>query len=100
MKIKNYKLVYDSDNDVYDVYTDDIFKLVRDNSNGCDLGYVYLMPSEPHWRFVLRDLAEVSSDGTSHYCSYDLPFELFKPYKSKKKAAKNLVKTHNKLLEK
>ena len=102
MKIKKYKLIYDSKYeayDNYDVYTNDIIKLVRDNANGCNLGYVYLMESEPHWRFVQRDLTDVSSDGTFPYYSHDLPFRLFKPVKTKEEAAKGLVKHQNKILK-
>ena len=102
MKIKNYKLVYDSSNKVYDVYTDDLLKLVRDNSNGCYLGYVYLMSRKPHWRFVARDLTDVSSGGISPYY-VDKWVKFVKTKKkvaeTKKKAAKRLIKGQNKILK-
>ena len=92
MKIKKYKLVYDGY--VYHVYTNDhLLKLMRDNSNGCHLGYVYLMPGECRWKLILRDI--IDFDGTSPYY---FNYYFAKPVKSKKKAVKNLVKRQNQIL--
>ena len=104
MKIKNYKLVHNSiHNDsstllqsAYSVYTDDL-KPWMDDSDGYELGFVYerpidlgfVRPGESCWGLVLRNII----GRTPYYC--DNPN---KPYKSKKKAVKNLVKYQNKLL--
>ena len=42
MKIKNYKLVYDSNEEAYDVYTDDIKSPTMDSSNGLHIGHIFI----------------------------------------------------------
>ena len=91
MKIKNYKLVYDSDNDDYDVYTND---LESKNSNGYELGFIYLRLNEG-WFSFLSNLTKVDLARLNPYERYK---GLCKPSKTKKKAAKKLVKIYNKLL--
>ena len=93
MKIKKYKVVCCLDNNDYDVYTNDLPKLVRDNPNGCDLGFVYLKGSVG-WISVPRDLKNIDRAGFNPYFPDNLP----KAAKTKEKAAKRLVKHQNKLL--
>ena len=99
MKIKNYKLVYDPDHGDYNVYTDDIESTDR-NSNGCNLGFVYLKLSVG-WLAVLRNLTKDISAEYNHYdwCPY-APDSICPSSKTKEKAAKRLVKYQNKILKK
>ena len=104
MKIKNYKLVYDSFGRGYDVYTNDLCDLVmRDNSNGYDIGHLYLMPSECRWKFVPRDITDVALYLMPSECRWKFVPRIFlskyvgKP-RTKEKAAKRLVKYQNRIL--
>ena len=93
MKIKNYKLVYDSDHNDYNVYTDEI-KSRRDDSDGFNLGCVYQKWRESCWHLIPCDITDISSDGPYPYCHN----KWIKPAKTRKKAAKKLVKYQNKIL--
>ena len=90
MKIKNYKLVYDSFGKGYDVYTNDLCDfVVRDDVNGYDIGHLYLISRG--WKFVPRDITDVAFSFPS-FTNY-----VGKPG-TKEKAAKRLVKYQNRIL--
>ena len=97
MKIKNYKLVYDSNDEAYDVYTDDL-KSPMESSNGLHLGHIFIddrFNLKKKWVYRCRNPGSVAYSANAY--SANQTYQSFDYHKTKKKAVKALIREYNKL---